>query len=99
MPQGDVALNLYDFVVRGPGKSTEKYGLRAYDEIILAPMVSPTLDPYLLCPEYCYSAYLNLVSSNLTKSAWGCGPAPLMSPKKSLNISPIMWSGTGTCRP
>ncbi|KAG7444906.1 actin-like ATPase domain-containing protein [Guyanagaster necrorhizus] len=33
-----VALNLYDFVVRRPGKPTEKYGLRAYDEIILAPM-------------------------------------------------------------
>lgn len=38
--KGDVALNLYDFVVRQPGKPTEKYGLRAYDEIILAPMVS-----------------------------------------------------------
>ena len=38
-PQGDVALNLYDFVVRRPGKPTLKYGLRAYDEIILAPMV------------------------------------------------------------
>jgi len=36
--QGDVALNLYDFVVRRPGRPTEKYGLRAYDEIILAPM-------------------------------------------------------------
>lgn len=34
-----MALNLYDFVVRKPGKPTEKYGLRAYDEIILAPMV------------------------------------------------------------
>ena len=38
--KGDVALNLYDFYVRRPGKATEKYGLRAYDEIILAPMVS-----------------------------------------------------------
>ncbi|EKM50060.1 uncharacterized protein PHACADRAFT_264564 [Phanerochaete carnosa HHB-10118-sp] len=38
LAEGDVALNLYDFVVRRPGKSTEKYGLRAYDEIILAPM-------------------------------------------------------------
>jgi actin-related protein 8 len=38
--KGDVALNLYDFVVRQPGKPTEKYGLRAYDEVILAPMVS-----------------------------------------------------------
>ena len=37
--QADVALNLYDFIVRRPGKLTEKYGLRAYDEIILAPMV------------------------------------------------------------
>ncbi|PPQ78392.1 hypothetical protein CVT25_011615 [Psilocybe cyanescens] len=34
----DVALNLYDFNVRRPNKLTEKYGLRAYDEIILAPM-------------------------------------------------------------
>ncbi len=37
--QTDVALNLYDFNVRRPHKLTEKYGLRAYDEIILAPMV------------------------------------------------------------
>ena len=37
--QGDVALNLYQFDVRQPGKPTQKYGLRAYDEIILAPMV------------------------------------------------------------
>ena len=37
--QSDVALNLYDFIVRRPNKLTEKYGLRAYDEIILAPMV------------------------------------------------------------
>ncbi|GJE93211.1 actin-like ATPase domain-containing protein [Phanerochaete sordida] len=38
LAEGDVALNLYDFVVRRPGKPTAKYGLRAYDEIILAPM-------------------------------------------------------------
>ncbi|KAI0364722.1 actin-like ATPase domain-containing protein [Pilatotrama ljubarskyi] len=38
LAEGDVALNLYDFSVRRPGKPTEKYGLRAYDEIILAPM-------------------------------------------------------------
>lgn len=38
LAEGDVALNLYDFVVRKPGRATEKYGLRAYDEIILAPM-------------------------------------------------------------
>ncbi|KZT10183.1 actin-like ATPase domain-containing protein [Laetiporus sulphureus 93-53] len=38
LAEGDVALNLYDFVVRRPNKPTEKYGLRAYDEIILAPM-------------------------------------------------------------
>jgi actin-related protein 8 len=38
--QTDVALNLYDFVVRRPDRATEKYGLRAYDEIILAPMVT-----------------------------------------------------------
>jgi actin-related protein 8 len=43
--QGDVALNLYDFVVRKPERPTEKYGLRAYDEIILAPMV-------ILAPKY-----------------------------------------------
>ncbi|KAI0032652.1 hypothetical protein K488DRAFT_78343 [Vararia minispora EC-137] len=36
--ESDVALNLYDFVVRAPGRPTEKYGLRAYDEVILAPM-------------------------------------------------------------
>ena len=35
-----MALNLYDFVVRRPRRPAEKYGLRAYDEIILAPMVS-----------------------------------------------------------
>src|ERR1700735_3169203 len=40
--QSDVALNLYDFIVRRPNKLTEKYGLRAYDEIILAPMVGST---------------------------------------------------------
>ena len=39
MLQTDVALNLYDFVVRRPGKRAEKFGLRAYDEVILAPMV------------------------------------------------------------
>ena len=44
--QSDVALNLYDFIVRRPKAPTEKYGLRAYDEIILAPMVS--LDHTLL---------------------------------------------------
>lgn len=42
MEQGDVGLNLYDFIVRRPGQQTEKYGLRAYDEIILAPMVRCT---------------------------------------------------------
>ena len=35
-------MNLYDFIVRRPNKLTEKYGLRAYDEIILAPMVGPS---------------------------------------------------------
>ena len=38
--QENVALNLYDFVVRRPRRPAEKYGLRAYDEIILAPMVA-----------------------------------------------------------
>lgn len=41
-----MALNLYDFVVRRYGKPTEKYGLRAYDEIILAPMVSGSGVPH-----------------------------------------------------
>jgi len=45
--QGDVALNLYDFIVRRPDRPTEKYGLRAYDEIILAPMV-------ILPSDFCY---------------------------------------------
>jgi actin-related protein 8 len=43
--QGDVALNLYDFVVRQPYRPTEKYGLRAYDEIIIAPMVRNIFRP------------------------------------------------------
>ncbi|TFY78610.1 hypothetical protein EWM64_g5404 [Hericium alpestre] len=38
LSEGDVALGLYDFKVRRPGEATEKYGLRAYDEVILAPM-------------------------------------------------------------
>ncbi|KAF8817421.1 nucleus protein [Phlegmacium glaucopus] len=38
LADSDVALNLYDFIVRRPNRLTEKYGLRAYDEIILAPM-------------------------------------------------------------
>lgn len=38
LAEGDVALNLYDFIVRRPGQPTLKYGLRAYDEVILAPM-------------------------------------------------------------
>ncbi|PFH51828.1 hypothetical protein AMATHDRAFT_74707 [Amanita thiersii Skay4041] len=38
LAETDVALNLYDFVVRRPDRATEKYGLRAYDEVILAPM-------------------------------------------------------------
>lgn len=38
LAESDVALNLYDFIVRRPDAPTEKYGLRAYDEVILAPM-------------------------------------------------------------
>ncbi|KAH9990563.1 actin-related protein [Russula vinacea] len=38
LTEENVALNLYDFVVRRPKRPAEKYGLRAYDEIILAPM-------------------------------------------------------------
>ncbi|KAF8659821.1 hypothetical protein AX16_001706 [Volvariella volvacea WC 439] len=38
LSESEVGLNLYDFVVRRPDKPTEKYGLRAYDEVILAPM-------------------------------------------------------------
>ncbi|EIM86889.1 actin-like ATPase domain-containing protein [Stereum hirsutum FP-91666 SS1] len=40
----DVALNLYSFTVRAPGKPTEKYGLRAYDEFHLAPSVMFFID-------------------------------------------------------
>lgn len=47
--QSDVALNLYDFVVRKPDRPTEKYGLRAYDEIILAPMVLPVFKYAKFC--------------------------------------------------
>lgn len=43
-----MALNLYDFVVRRPGEPAEKYGLRAYDEIILAPMVATSISPLKL---------------------------------------------------
>ena len=43
----NVALNLYDFFVRRPKRPAEKYGLRAYDEIILAPMVA--LVPVVSC--------------------------------------------------
>lgn len=39
LSEADVELNLYEFVVRRPGRPTLKYGLRAYDEIILAPMI------------------------------------------------------------
>ncbi|KIJ55715.1 hypothetical protein M422DRAFT_151102 [Sphaerobolus stellatus SS14] len=34
----DVAMNGYDFTVRSPGRSTERYTFRAYNEVILAPM-------------------------------------------------------------
>lgn len=45
--QADVELNLYEFVVKRPGEITQKYGLRAYDEVILAPMVCIPLQSYL----------------------------------------------------
>ncbi|TFK51830.1 actin-related protein [Heliocybe sulcata] len=38
LSEADVALELYDFAVKPPNKPSQKYGLRAYDEIILAPM-------------------------------------------------------------
>ncbi|KAJ7574463.1 hypothetical protein C8J56DRAFT_979709 [Mycena floridula] len=38
LSEASVSLNLYDFVVRKPRQPAEKYGLRAYDEIIMAPM-------------------------------------------------------------
>jgi actin-related protein 8 len=47
MSQGDVGLNLYDFVVRRPGEPARKYGLKAYDEIILAPMVRHLYSPHV----------------------------------------------------
>ena len=62
--QENVALNLYDFVVRRPKRPAEKYGLRAYDEIILAPMVA--LVPVVSCLQHMLtlcscSVYLNRV--------------------------------------
>lgn len=36
--QGDVALNLYHFDVRRPGKPLLKSSLRVFDEVILAPL-------------------------------------------------------------
>lgn len=38
--QTDVAMNINDFVIRRPRKPTQKYTFRAYNEIILAPMVN-----------------------------------------------------------
>ncbi|KAF8523616.1 hypothetical protein JB92DRAFT_3081847 [Gautieria morchelliformis] len=38
LAEADVAMNVYDFVIRRPGRSTEKYAFRAYNEIILGPM-------------------------------------------------------------
>ncbi len=60
--QENVALNLYDFVVRRPKRPAEKYGLRSYDEIILVPMVA--LVPVVSCLQHMLtspscSAYLN----------------------------------------
>ncbi|KAL8287535.1 hypothetical protein RQP46_003393 [Phenoliferia psychrophenolica] len=37
LSEGDVGLNIYDFYVRSPHKSTVKYMLRCYDDVILAP--------------------------------------------------------------
>ena len=62
--QSDVALNLYDFIVRRPNELTEKYGLRAYDEVILAPMVRVPfcfLRPFSLHITLIYSVFLNHV--------------------------------------
>ncbi|TFL05353.1 hypothetical protein BDV98DRAFT_561901 [Pterulicium gracile] len=36
--EADVATNLHTFFVRRPGKPAEKYQMKAYDEIIMAPM-------------------------------------------------------------
>ncbi|KAG8914446.1 actin-like protein arp8 [Tulasnella sp. 408] len=38
LSEADVASRAYDFFVRAPGKATEKYLLKAYDETIVAPM-------------------------------------------------------------
>ncbi|KPV74531.1 uncharacterized protein RHOBADRAFT_15770, partial [Rhodotorula graminis WP1] len=37
LSEGDIGLNLYDFYVRHPGKLTQKYSMRVYDDCILAP--------------------------------------------------------------
>ncbi|KAK4696827.1 actin-related protein 8, partial [Phenoliferia sp. Uapishka_3] len=42
LSEGDVGLNIYDFYVRSPHKSTVKYMLRCYDDVILAPYVRLT---------------------------------------------------------
>lgn len=57
--KSDVALNLYDFIVRRPNAATEKYGLRAYDEIILAPMVCIDRPFRFYVPDSRSSAYSN----------------------------------------
>lgn len=45
--QSDVALNLYDFVVQRPRANPVKFGLRAYDEVIIAPMVRHAVKQYV----------------------------------------------------
>ena len=62
--QADVALNLYDFWVRQPGKKHIKYGLRAYDEVILAPMVrGQTKNLYSLIDIFTSSFSINVLST------------------------------------
>lgn len=71
--KGDVALNLYDFSVRRPGNATEKYGLRAYDEIILAPMVSPSSCSPIYVAYRTGSVSLNHASLSSSKREAACG--------------------------
>ncbi|KAL0577906.1 phosphatidylinositol kinase-related protein kinase tor1, partial [Marasmius crinis-equi] len=63
--QVDVALNLYDFVVRKPGQPAEKYGLRTYDEIILAPMA--VFEPRVIEFDKKWAAFAELPNTDVTE--------------------------------
>ena len=41
--ESDLAVNLYDFYVRGPGNPTLHFKFKVYDEVLLAPLVRENL--------------------------------------------------------